>query len=169
MQQQVATAVVNLGRDEDATNHAVAAILDAGPEFVFTACVIWAEIVHLLALDPDGEKGDSQATVQVVDVDGTVMEPEELPPDIRAQLWGARIVAAQSNRDHATVRALLGAQIRIGCDARELVDHVAVLVELAGAAVQDVWPHATVADVHALLGRRWTLRPSDVGHESGEA
>lgn len=108
-------------------------IMEAGPDAVFTACCVWAELVRKLAL-PRRATVNSFYTWSMVDqMTGEVVCPDGLGPAMHAPVWATRFVMAVANRDTATAGALLAVD---AADPDQWWDNVVYLLALAAAAVR---------------------------------
>lgn len=160
----VAAVALLASGDVEGSSRAVTSILFGGPRCTWAACMAWAEVVNQLALDP---RNPQPAVLQLGLRDGSPVEPEDVPAQMHPQLWAARVVTAQANRDVETVRALLEAKVGRRADPAEVVDHVSVLLDLAASVVRAAPAGVRPGDVDNLMAR-WPFRPAGDGGGSDD-
>ena len=113
-----------IDRDADAAGREITQIAEtSGDAGVFCVATAVAEAVRRSAYPYNGT-----ASVQML----TGGEPEDLSPDLRAELFAARFLAAHVNGDSQTAMALFRAPI-LAEDDEQACRNVAALVNLAAS------------------------------------
>lgn len=107
-----------------------------GDAAMYTACVGWSEVVNRLVFDRhDPEPGFWG--MDLVDEDGTEIDPDTLPERERPRMWAARFMIAHANGDKDTCDALFEVARadpeRLGYGVFHLVDFAAGAIHAAHA------------------------------------
>lgn len=107
-------------------------IMDAGPQAVYAACCLWAELVRQLAL-PRRRPGMFYTWQMVDEVSGQAVCPDGLGAAMHAPVWATRFVMAVANHDQDMAAALLAADVE---DPDRWWDDVVYLLAMAATAVR---------------------------------
>lgn len=110
-------------------------IVDGGPDAVFAACCVWAELVRQCRLPRRGGVPGGFYSWRLVDeVTGETVSPDSLGPALHSPVWATRFVMAVANHD----MAMAGALLAVDADTPDLWwDNVGSLLALAAGAVRE--------------------------------